>query len=1016
MRRVFRLLSSLPLVALSAGCGTSHSSAPGQTPSDPKSDPQVFESDTPSGAQGRGGPGLATNAPNAAGGAAADDSAEAARAIEEADIIKVEGERLYALSQHGGLNVIDISRRDQLRLLGRKKIQATPFEMYVRDSVAFALYNGYGRYIHEADGWQWTSSAYVVALDTSDPADIQEIGRFEIPGQISDSRIVGNVLYAVGFESGYCWHCDNGQRTTILSLNVTNPTSISKIDQLSFTEADSSWRRSISVTDQRMYVAGPEYSSDGSGAMGSTIQVVDISDPSGRLRAGTSVEAAGMIASRWQMDESDGVLRVVSQRGFWRSDEAPRIQTFQVRSADDVRPLGAADMVVPSGEDLRSVRFDGPRAYAVTALQTDPLFTIDLSDPAAPRQLGALEIPGWIYHMEPRGDRVLGLGYEQNNPDGALAVSLFDVSDFAKPKLLDRVNFGGDWSWMVEDQDRVHKAFNVLDDANLILMPFSGWSRAGADGCSGSYQSGVQLIDWQNDQLTLAGVAPAYGQARRGFLHQDRLFAVSDERVETFDISDRAQPQKTASLALAHWVDRTVPAGDYVVRVAQNWWTNVTELDVTPLSAVTSPERIGKLELSDTPQNKCYGGSWLRDVVASGDRVYVFYNRYDYTSTTTKTTTRVLTVSVAEPTKPSVIGDALLDFGADYGSYQAIPGLYDPGRPLVASGNTVALLSGQPVYDARGSYTGTNVSLRIIDLSEPNAPRVQTRQLEGVQNTTGLFMSGNRLTFGRSVVSPSDPTRSRFYIDRYELAPNGEASPLPSVNIPGAVLAYDAASERLFSADFTREERENLTAEQCYSGYATSTFAYPNGRYEPTALGKCTAYLHRLRLVALEGNGARVLGTVELEPNEAIASAALGADRLFVSLHNGGYYGFLSVSGPASIDASIGVGGAVTSVTERSLPVLVASGLSDGELRFGRATLSSGDYYFAGPIAASGQRAVLSTGWRGKLSVLDGSDPRAPKLVREAEVIGYVQDLRAADDVGIASLGADGVQTIPLSD
>ena len=72
---------------------------------------------------------------------------------------------------------------------------------------------------------------------------------------------------------------------------------------------------------------------------------------------------------------------------------------------------------------------DGERAYAITFEQTDPLFTIDLSDPASPMQRGALEIPGFVYHMEPRGDRLIGLGFDQGNPDGAITVSLFDVSD-----------------------------------------------------------------------------------------------------------------------------------------------------------------------------------------------------------------------------------------------------------------------------------------------------------------------------------------------------------------------------------------------------------------------------------------------------------------------------------------------------------------------------------------------------------------------------------------------------------
>jgi uncharacterized secreted protein with C-terminal beta-propeller domain len=213
------------------------------------------------------------------------------------------------------------------------------------------------------------------------------------------------------------------------------------------------------------------------------------------------------------MDEYDGVLRVISQPFTWRTDMVPVIETFAVESSDSITPLGALEMTLPRPERLRSVRFDGDRAYAITSEQTDPLFTIDLTDPALPVQAGELELPGWVYYLHPHGDRVLGLGFDQGNQAGALTVSLFDVSDLGTPTLLDRVNFGGEWSSLAEDQDRIHKSFKVLDDENLILIPFSGWSYDDTDtSCTSSdYQSGVQLVDWdaQDDTLVLRGVAPA---------------------------------------------------------------------------------------------------------------------------------------------------------------------------------------------------------------------------------------------------------------------------------------------------------------------------------------------------------------------------------------------------------------------------------------------------------------------------------------------------------------------------
>ena len=46
-------------------------------------------------------------------------------------------------------------------------------------------------------------------------------------------------------------------------------------------------------------------------------------------------------------------------------------------------------------EQIYAVRFVGDAGYVVTFRQTDPLYVIDLSDPAAPQVAGELKIPGY---------------------------------------------------------------------------------------------------------------------------------------------------------------------------------------------------------------------------------------------------------------------------------------------------------------------------------------------------------------------------------------------------------------------------------------------------------------------------------------------------------------------------------------------------------------------------------------------------------------------------------------------
>ena len=59
------------------------------------------------------------------------------------------------------------------------------------------------------------------------------------------------------------------------------------------------------------------------------------------------------------------------------------------------------------------MRFIGDVGYVVTFRQTDPLYTIDLSDPAAPRVAGELELLGYSAYLHPVGDGLLlGVGQD----------------------------------------------------------------------------------------------------------------------------------------------------------------------------------------------------------------------------------------------------------------------------------------------------------------------------------------------------------------------------------------------------------------------------------------------------------------------------------------------------------------------------------------------------------------------------------------------------------------------------
>ena len=95
----------------------------------------------------------------------------------------------------------------------------------------------------------------------------------------------------------------------------------------------------------------------------------------------------------------------------------------------------------------------GDQAYVVTFRQVDPLFVIDLKNPAAPAVLGQLKIPGYSTYLHPYGDNLLlGFGYDvkvegESAYTMGLKVSMFDVSDFNNPKEVSTLLLGGRGSY-----------------------------------------------------------------------------------------------------------------------------------------------------------------------------------------------------------------------------------------------------------------------------------------------------------------------------------------------------------------------------------------------------------------------------------------------------------------------------------------------------------------------------------------------------------------------------------------
>ena len=188
-----------------------------------------------------------------------------------------------------------------------------------------------------------------------------------------------------------------------------------------------------------------------------------------------SGEVKGRLLSQWSMSEHDGHLRVATTEGdAWIEGEGESASAVSVlaESGDELETVGRVGGL-GRGEDIYAVRFVGEVGFVITFEQTDPLYALDLSDPADPRMTGELKIPGYSAYLHPVGGELL-LGIGQSGTDSGQVTgsqaSLFDVGDLADPQRVDKLDLArGQWSSSAAEFD--HHAFAYVPDRELALVP-----------------------------------------------------------------------------------------------------------------------------------------------------------------------------------------------------------------------------------------------------------------------------------------------------------------------------------------------------------------------------------------------------------------------------------------------------------------------------------------------------------------------------------------------------------------
>ena len=297
-------------------------------------------------------------------------------------------------------------------------------------------------------------------------------------------------------------------------------------------------------TNKNLYIANNRYDiAPGAAGGGRTeLYLFDIAG-SGKPAHVASGAVDGSLLNQYSLSEFDGHLRVATTTSTVTPTTATQSPTQSgitvlARKDNTLVQVGRVDGL-GAGEQIHAVRFLGDTAYVVTFRQTDPLYTVDLSDPAAPKVTGELKIPGYSAYLHPAGDgRLIGVGQDANETGGVLGaqVSLFDTSNPAGATRLAQYFVPNGWSEVEADPH----AFLYWAEKGLVVLPMSGT----ADGQGGALVLKLDGNTFVENGL-LTHTSEKYGNTpmvpRRAFVIGTELWTVSEAGMLVNDLDSLSQ-------------------------------------------------------------------------------------------------------------------------------------------------------------------------------------------------------------------------------------------------------------------------------------------------------------------------------------------------------------------------------------------------------------------------------------------------------------------------------------------
>lgn len=452
--------------------------------------------------------------------------------VDEADIVKNDNKYVYVLKGNT-VRIVDAYPPDSMKEVAKVEFGTEgfdPHDMYVDGERLVVIGSAYDSlydkpYIGQpedmkkmpivGDRYYYGGVTRMYVFDIKDKTKIEKIREISYEGSYSSSRKVGGMVYLVvnkpeffySFPNGWSEHeivplyMDSSEKKVdkvagcgeILYLPGSESTNYIVVAGVPVDDPQAPAVEEVVLgssgdiysSKENLYVAEQKYDwfyTDDNDGEQTVIHKFNLGRTDVKYFGKTDVP--GHILNQFSMDEYKGNFRIATTIGEVWNSEKPSTNNVYILNGE-LKRAGSIEGIAP-GEKIYSVRFMGDRAYMVTFKKVDPFFVIDVADPASPKILGKLKIPGYSDYLHPYDENhIIGFGKEAVDPtelekEGwnagsfdfawyqGMKVAMFDVTDVSNPVEMFKVQIGdrGTDSPLLSN----HKA--LLFDANKGLMAF----------------------------------------------------------------------------------------------------------------------------------------------------------------------------------------------------------------------------------------------------------------------------------------------------------------------------------------------------------------------------------------------------------------------------------------------------------------------------------------------------------------------------------------------------------------